>query len=78
MAGVCVMFINGIGKLQIQMWTGVFSAILHIPLSYIFVKYFGFSGVAWSMVVVMTIMAFMINVQVKLLVSGSAKGIWIR
>ena len=40
-------FLNGIGKIKLQMWLYLFGAIINIPLSIIFIKYynFGISGV---------------------------------
>ncbi|MFD0990550.1 lipopolysaccharide biosynthesis protein [Mariniflexile jejuense] len=34
-------FLNGIGKIKLQMWLYLFGAIINIPLSILFVKYYG-------------------------------------
>ena len=40
-------FLNGIGKIKLQLWLYVFGAVINIPLSIYFVKYMnlGSSGV---------------------------------
>jgi O-antigen/teichoic acid export membrane protein len=76
--GVAVMFLNGIGKLRIQLWAGVLSALIHIPLSILLVRHIGFSGVAWSMVAVTMFSTALTYIQLHRILNGSAKGIWIQ
>ncbi|MFH0976231.1 MAG: oligosaccharide flippase family protein [Spirochaetota bacterium] len=46
LSGMRSIAIQATGKTHIEMWSGIIAMILNIPLSIIFVKLFGFSGVA--------------------------------
>lgn len=41
-------FLNGIGKIKIQIWTSIFAAIINIPLSIVFARLWGNSGVIFA------------------------------
>lgn len=58
-------FLNGVGFVKLQMITSIVAMLVHIPLSYFFVKYVGFGseGVALSMVVVLSFFAIVGPIQ---------------
>jgi O-antigen/teichoic acid export membrane protein len=69
-------FLNGIGKLKIQLIVVVLCAIINIPLAVILGNTFGLVGVVLSNVVVFLIMGTVYSIQVKKIISKKAKGIW--
>ncbi|MEZ4841438.1 MAG: MATE family efflux transporter [Flavobacteriaceae bacterium] len=58
-------FLNGIGKVKIQMWLYLFGAIINIPLSIYFVQYFnlGSSGVILGTVLSILPMSIILPLQ---------------
>jgi len=52
-------FLNGISKTKIQIYTSIVAAIIHIPMSFLLVKYFkmGSEGVALSMAISLSLFA---------------------
>ena len=58
-------FLNGIGKIKLQMWLYVLGAIINIPLSIYFVKYLdlGSSGVILGTTVSILIMSLVLPIQ---------------
>ena len=58
-------FLNGIGKIKLQMWLFVFGAIINIPLSVLFVRYFdlGVSGVILATCISLLILAIVMPIQ---------------
>lgn len=73
-----IMYINGVGKLKIQLLVGLIAAMINIPLSILLAVYFklGISGI-----ILATIMTRMIGItiyprQVYKLINKTAKGVW--
>ncbi len=73
-----IMYINGVGKLKIQLFVGLTAASINIPLSILLAVHYelGISGV-----ILATIMTRMIGIsiyprQVYKLINKTAKGIW--
>jgi Na+-driven multidrug efflux pump len=75
-------FLNGIGVINLQMYLFIFGALINIPLSFVFVKYFhlGSSGVIFStgisifiLTITMPIQAYMILKNKRLLDNGLKK-----
>jgi O-antigen/teichoic acid export membrane protein len=71
-------FINGIGKIKIQLIVGVVMAIINIPLSIILVKYFDFgvSGVILATIFCSIIGLFLYPIQYFKIINQKATGIW--
>ena len=72
------MYLNGAGKIKLQLILGISVAILNIPLSIVFAKYFkmGVSGVIMATFVCNLISLTFLPVQYKKLINQTAKGIW--
>lgn len=75
---VYVQFINGIGKIKLQLYTSLFSMFINIPLSILFGKCFG-----WGVTGVVLATCFCLGYSVVLrpmqyykLINNTAKGIW--
>ena len=64
-AVIYMMFLNGIGKVKIQMWLFVLGALINIPLSIYFVKYLhlGSSGVILGTVFSIITLAIILPLQ---------------
>lgn len=71
-------FLNGIGKLKVQMRVLMVTAILHILLAYWWgVKlHGGVEGILWGTNVAILINVIVSTVQVNRINNGNAKGIW--
>lgn len=71
-------FINGVGKIKIQMVLTICMAIIYIPLSYFFTKVcnFGALGVVLASIVSYAVSAIVSPIQAKMILSGTAKGVW--
>lgn len=71
-------FINGVGKVRIQLYYAVFVALLNIPLSVFLAKNagMGITGVIVSTNICLIIASVWAPIQYKKLISGTAKGIW--
>ena len=63
---IYITFLNGIGKIKIQLIVSISAAIINIPLSIIFVKYFnlGNSGIILATVISISIYAVAMPIQV--------------
>ena len=71
-------FINGTGKIKIQMILGVSMALLNIPLSILLVKYFKFdtSGVILATILCNFVGMIIYPIQYIKIIDKKAKGIW--
>ena len=71
-------FLNGVGKIQLQLYTAVIMGILNIPLSIIFAKnlQLGVSGVILATIVCLIPSAIWAPIQYHKIVNQKANGIW--
>jgi O-antigen/teichoic acid export membrane protein len=72
-------FINGIGKLRLQLIFTTSAAILYIPLAYLTTQYT--HDIIWFMMVMclINIPGLIVNrIQFYKLINGTAKGIWMK
>ncbi len=71
-------FLNGVGKIKLQMYGLIFVGIINIPLSVILAKYFNFgiSGVIYATFLCFTFLAFLRFIQYYKLINNKAYGIW--
>jgi O-antigen/teichoic acid export membrane protein len=77
---IFVNFINGTGKIQLQVWAGIIISILNIPLAILFVKSFhlGVPGIILAPCVCLVPLCFLWPIQVKKILTGTAHGIWVK
>jgi O-antigen/teichoic acid export membrane protein len=75
---IFVNFINGIGKIRLQLWTAIVIGITTIPLSVIFGSscHLGIAGVILAPCVLLSPLCILWPVQASKILSGTAKGIW--
>jgi O-antigen/teichoic acid export membrane protein len=77
---IFVNFINGTGKIRLQLYASAGSAVLNIPITLVLVQvfHFGIAGVIMATCLLQAITSLWIPIQYRKLVSGTAKGIWAR
>ncbi len=71
-----VYLLNGIGRIQLQVYLVLVCGTLNIPLSIFLGRIIGVSGVALSNTLLFLFMGWLFSVQVKKMFTGDAKGIW--
>jgi O-antigen/teichoic acid export membrane protein len=75
---VYVDFLNGIGKIKLQLFTAIFSMLINIPLSIYFAKYLelGVVGVILATCFCSLYSAVLKPIQYYKIINNKAKGIW--
>jgi O-antigen/teichoic acid export membrane protein len=73
---VFVQFLNGVGKIKLQLYSGIWGAILNIPLAVYLGKAFGIAGVIFSTVLLASINMSWSYIQYKKIINNKATGIW--
>jgi len=74
--GIFSQFLNGIGKIKLQLYLGMTAALINIPLAVFLGKFLGIAGVLLANVFLGTITAFIGPIQYRKIITFSAKGIW--
>lgn len=74
--GIFSHFLNGVGKIRIQLYFGTFAAIVNIPLALFLGKHIGISGVLLANVLVMLSVAWIGPIQYGRIMRKTATGIW--
>ncbi|NQU35366.1 MAG: polysaccharide biosynthesis protein [Bacteroidetes bacterium] len=71
-------FLNGAGKIKLQMYDGILAMIINIPISIFLAKNIGMgsTGVILGTCISLATGSLLIPIQTKKIISGSAKGIW--
>jgi len=71
-----VYFLNGLGKIRIQLFLVILSGILNIPLSFYLGRLFGLSGVISANTICFFFMSVFFTIQTEKLLNNKATGIW--
>lgn len=74
--GIFSLFLNGSGKIKMQLYASMFGMILNIPLAIYLGKKFGIAGVILSGVILCSINMIIEPIQTNKLINNKAKGIW--
>jgi len=69
-------FLNGVGKIKIQLYLYVVGSILNIPLAVFLARFFGVNGVVFSNIFVMLVMSIVLYIQCNKIANQKAIGIW--
>jgi O-antigen/teichoic acid export membrane protein len=69
-------FLNGVGKVKLQIFSGIFSALLNVPLSIFLGKHLGIYGVVLSTTILAMTSAVWSPIQYNKIINHKAKGIW--
>ena len=75
---IFVNFINGVGKIKLQLIIGIIGTIINIPLSYFFAKTLGWgtAGVIGASIICVVYGPIFAPIQFKKIINGTANGIW--
>jgi len=75
---IFVNYVNGVGKLKLQIYEAIVGMIINIPISIFFAVNLGMgsTGVILGTITSLTIGTVLIPIQTFKLISGKAKGIW--
>ncbi|RCK76496.1 MAG: O-antigen flippase Wzx [Ignavibacteriae bacterium] len=73
-----VHFINGVGKIKLQLYFSVFQAVVFLILAVYFSKYLGYGsiGVITAMCIPMLPSIFLWPIQYKMIIENNKSGIW--
>ncbi|HKK43367.1 MAG TPA: oligosaccharide flippase family protein [Bacteroidales bacterium] len=74
--GIFSQFLNGVGKIKLQLYSSTLGAIVNIPLAIYLGKHFGIYGVLLSTVILGIISALWSPVQYWKIIHNKATGIW--
>jgi O-antigen/teichoic acid export membrane protein len=74
--GIFSHFLNGVGKIQIQLYSAILSSVVNIPLSIFLGKLFGVSGVVFASVMITATAAVWAPIQYHKLINNNANGLW--
>lgn len=69
-------FLNGIGKIRLQLYLYIGSTSINIPMAIYLGRFCGIQGVTLSNIIVMFIMGVVLYIQCRKIVNKSAVGIW--
>ncbi|RZJ48833.1 MAG: LPS biosynthesis flippase [Flavobacterium sp.] len=73
-----IYFINGIGKIQLQLYITVGVAIVYIPCAIFLGHRYGISGVVFTTIISLVPTSIFMPIQCKKIFSNKASGIWIK
>ena len=75
---IFVVFINGVGKIKLQLIVGIISMLVNVPLSYYFAKTLGLgsAGVILASIISVAYGPILAPIQFKKILNGTATGIW--
>lgn len=71
-------FINGTGKLNLQMYRTAIMALLYIPLTIFFVNEFGLQGIMFTLIIFEAVALAFYHLQYRKIITHTAEGIWNR
>lgn len=75
---IFVAFVNGVGKIRLQLYIAIAAGILNIPLSILFAKTFnlGVAGVILATTLCLSYGPIIAPIQYRKIITNTAKGIW--
>jgi O-antigen/teichoic acid export membrane protein len=74
--GIYSQFLNGVGKIKLQLYSSLFGTLINIPLAIMLGKRLGIYGVIVSTCLLSVISSIWSPIQYKRLITNKAKGIW--
>jgi O-antigen/teichoic acid export membrane protein len=74
--GIYCAFLNGVGKIKLQLYTGILDMIIHIPLAIYLGKKLGIAGVVLSLVILCGLNMIWTIIQYNKIINNKATGIW--
>ena len=70
------LFLNGAGKIKLQLYLSLFSMLINIPMAIYLGKKMGIAGIVLSTVILCSINMIIEPIQTYKLINQKAKGIW--
>lgn len=70
--------LNGIGKIRLQVYIYRVCIFVNIPMAIAFGKMFGVAGITFSNFLIFVVMGFLLHLQCKKVLNGTATGVWNR
>ena len=74
--GIFSNFLNGVGKIKLQLYLALFGSLLNIPLAIFLGKELGIYGVILSTTLISLMTAVTTPIQYNKIINGKAQGIW--
>ncbi|KUO61715.1 polysaccharide biosynthesis protein [bacterium BRH_c32] len=74
--GIFSQFLNGVGKIKLQLFIGIGIALTNVPLTLVLGKLFGITGVLLANVVLSLVFIWIWPIQYKKIISLNATGLW--
>ncbi len=71
-----VYFLNGIGKVKLQLYLVIFSSLVNIPLAIFLGRNFGLIGITITSTMLFTVMGIIFSIQTKKILNNTATKIW--
>lgn len=75
---IYIQFLNGIGKIKLQLFIVVGTSFVNLPLAIFMGKLYGVTGIMLSQIFFGSLTGIVLFVQYKKIINNSAKGVWIR
>jgi O-antigen/teichoic acid export membrane protein len=75
-SSIWVNFINGVGKMKLQLYSSLVLSVLFIPMSILFCNYWGIIGIVMSSILGILPGCILSPIQFYKLINNTAKGIW--
>ena len=74
--GIFSNFLNGVGKIKLQLYLALFGSVLNIPLAIFLGKELGIYGIILSTTLISLMTAVTTPIQYNKIINGKAQGIW--
>jgi O-antigen/teichoic acid export membrane protein len=74
--GIYSLFLNGVGKIKLQLYSAIFGASINIPLAILLGKQIGVAGVLLSTCIIALTSAVWSPIQYYKIINNKAHGIW--
>lgn len=75
-SNIYAFFVNGVGKIRIQMYCSTASCIIFFPLTLWLAPKMGVTGILLAMNIVLIFSAILLPIQYKKIINNTATGIW--
>ncbi|MBE0637791.1 MAG: polysaccharide biosynthesis C-terminal domain-containing protein [Bacteroidales bacterium] len=75
-SGIFSQFLNGVGKIRLQMYLGLSAALLNVPLAIFLGRKFGIEGVLLANLIVLSVGIWIYPLQYYRIINHKAKGIF--
>lgn len=69
-------FLNGTGKIKIQLYIALVFALIHIPLALYFSRQYGITGIMFSAIINTATTTVVYEIQYRKMITHKARGIW--